>query len=725
MSLTIEQALHQAIAYHQASLPQDAERLYRAILQAQPNHPEANHNLGVLALQAKQPDVALRHLKMALEANPNQGQYWLSYINALTNTGHLEAARQILRQARQRGLQGEAVEALASCLENRPLAIEQSCAEPHPIENASPSNLPTAIVGIKKRLKSKAGKSSKVVQNKKGRAVFEPNLKEIDKLMVMFIEGRRTEAEYTARSMTARFPKYGFGWKVLGVILYEFGRREEALEAQQMAVKLMPKDAEAHSNLGLNFRDLGRLAEGEASCRLALKLNPNYAEAHVNLGIALRDQGRLKDAEISYCRALEIRPEYFDAHNNLGNALWDQGRSVEAETSYRQALKIKPEDIEALNNLGNTLWAQGQLAEAEDSCRRALEINPNSVGVLYNLGNIYNFMGEMSKAAATYQKVLFLDPDNAGIKAAVWLAVLYFLEGDFEGSRNMLNYSLPIMMKTDAKHRLPHVYRQYLDQLLPIHQKLKGVIPQSSKADILHVIGESHSLSAHGSLVRYRGKEMVCNAHWISGCKQWHLGNSIANQYKHKFEAVMARLPRQSIVLLTIGEIDCRHDEGIIKASKKSVSKSLDDVALATASAYVSYVDRIATQYGHKIIVGGVPTATHSRLDKLTPETAGQLINLIRIFNAILKSKALTTGMDFLDVYAHTDRGDGVASGEWHIDSHHLLPIAITEAFGKHCIYTRNDFLHKTSDVISKNNTMVVIEDLKVANMSKSASGAI
>jgi len=39
--------------------------------------------------------------------------------------------------------------------------------------------------------------------------------------------------------------------------------------------------------------------------------------------------------------------------------------------------------------------------------------------------------------------------------------------------------------------------------------------------------------------------------------------------------------------------------------------------------------------------------------------------------------------------------------------------------------HTRNDFLHKTSNIISKNHAMVVIEDLKVTNMSKSASGTL
>jgi putative transposase len=38
---------------------------------------------------------------------------------------------------------------------------------------------------------------------------------------------------------------------------------------------------------------------------------------------------------------------------------------------------------------------------------------------------------------------------------------------------------------------------------------------------------------------------------------------------------------------------------------------------------------------------------------------------------------------------------------------------------------TRHDFLHKTSTLISKNHAMIVLEDLKVTNMSKSASGTV
>ena len=59
MELTIEQALQQGVAAHKEGRLQDAERLYRAILQSQPGHPDANHNLGVLAVSVNKAEAAL------------------------------------------------------------------------------------------------------------------------------------------------------------------------------------------------------------------------------------------------------------------------------------------------------------------------------------------------------------------------------------------------------------------------------------------------------------------------------------------------------------------------------------------------------------------------------------------------------------------------------------------------------------------------------------------
>ncbi|WP_219064098.1 tetratricopeptide repeat protein [Pseudomonas sp. UMAB-08] len=97
--LTYEQVLQQAITLHRAGQLQEAERLYRAILQALPHHPNANHNLGLLALITNAPTVALPLFKRALDADPSIEQFWLSYVQALIGAGQLTQAEQLLGAA--------------------------------------------------------------------------------------------------------------------------------------------------------------------------------------------------------------------------------------------------------------------------------------------------------------------------------------------------------------------------------------------------------------------------------------------------------------------------------------------------------------------------------------------------------------------------------------------------------------------------------------------------
>ena len=50
MELTLDQALQRGIDAHKAGKAQEADRYYTAILKTQPKHPDANHNMGVLAV---------------------------------------------------------------------------------------------------------------------------------------------------------------------------------------------------------------------------------------------------------------------------------------------------------------------------------------------------------------------------------------------------------------------------------------------------------------------------------------------------------------------------------------------------------------------------------------------------------------------------------------------------------------------------------------------------
>ena len=104
MELTVIQALERGVSAHRAGNLQDAERIYKAILQSQPSHPDANHNLGVLAVSVSKVDAAIPLFKKAVEANPKIEQFWLSYVDALIKLNQIDNAREVLRQGKTNGL---------------------------------------------------------------------------------------------------------------------------------------------------------------------------------------------------------------------------------------------------------------------------------------------------------------------------------------------------------------------------------------------------------------------------------------------------------------------------------------------------------------------------------------------------------------------------------------------------------------------------------------------
>ena len=331
MELTIEQTLQQGVAAHKEGKLQEAERLYRAILQSQPTHPDASHNLGVLAVSVNKTDAALPLFKTALEANPKIEQFWLSYINALIKEQQFENARQALEQAKKRGLGGE-----------RLISLEAQLAPKTKTENVNSAS---------------------------------PYQQQRSSLLELYQNGRLDDAEKLAVSITQDFPKHQFAWKVLGAVLGATGRTVEAENANQTSVALSPQDPEAHSNLANTLQELGRLDEAEASFTQVIALKPDYAEAHSNLGVTLQQMGRLNEAEASSTKAIALKPDYADAHNNLGGTLQALGRLDEAEASYTQAIALKPDFAQAYSCLGVILYINGDIDSGLEKLEKANNID--------------------------------------------------------------------------------------------------------------------------------------------------------------------------------------------------------------------------------------------------------------------------------------------------------------------------------------------------------------
>ena len=107
MELTLDQALQKGVEAHKAGKAQEADRYYTAIIKAQPKHPDANHNMGVLAVGVGKVETALPFFKTAIEANPKIEQFWLSYIDALIKLDRIAEAKAVFDQAKSAGIKGD------------------------------------------------------------------------------------------------------------------------------------------------------------------------------------------------------------------------------------------------------------------------------------------------------------------------------------------------------------------------------------------------------------------------------------------------------------------------------------------------------------------------------------------------------------------------------------------------------------------------------------------
>ena len=669
MELTIEQALHRGIEAHKEGNIGAAERLYRAILQSQPAHPDANHNLGVLAVSLNKMELALTSFKTALSANPKELQFWLSYIDALIKGKQFDTAKNVLAEAKKNGLVGEKIESLEAKL------IESVLPEPFGAKKT--------LTLKEKRKKISENKQRKKEEKLKKNNDKSPNQSRLNNFIEKYHTGQHDEAEKLALSMTEQYPNFVEGWQALGAICALIGRKSEALTANQRAVQLAPQNSQAHYNFGTSLQELDRLEEAEAGYNQAIALNTKFTEAHNNLGTTLSKLGRLEEAEKSLRQALALKADFAEAHNNLGHVQRQLNRLKEAEVSCRQAISLKSDYVAAHNNLGITLYELGRLEESATCYRKAILLCPEFAEAILNLAFLLDYMNDFDERILLLEKVLKIDKDYCGLRAAVNLSIIKFLENNLSASKTLLLNSQLIRDISSASFDNEKIYHRFLLNLLNWHEDKPFENRGTKPAKTIYVIGESHSLASHRLAITLSDNNYLCKSLLIMGCKQSDLGKPKKNQYKNKFERIISSLPKCSKVLIAIGEIDCRLNSGIIKHKNKYPEKDIRRIIKSTVENYLNYIIKVNSHSQHDIIIQGIPCPNIST-DNTSREEILTLVDVIRLFNAELENRFKGERFGFLDIYKMTDRGDGFSNAIWHIDDYHLSPEAMLKAWSEY-----------------------------------------
>ena len=379
MELTLDQALQKGIEAHKAGQVQEADQYYTTILKANPKHPDANHNMGVLAVGVGKVQEALPFFKTALAANPSIAQYWLSYIDALIKLDRIDDAKAVFGQAKSKGAKGDGFD----------------------------------------QIEEKLGTSTS-----KNSDTQEPSGDQFQSIVNLYTQGQYQEALTQASQVLKQFPNSINLYNIIGAVNQGLGQLDKAIEAYNKALSIKPNYADTHYNIGKALQDQGKLEEAIEAYKKAISIKPDYAEGYNNMGNVLQDQRKLDEAIKAYKKALAIKPDYAEAYNNMGNALKEQGKLAEAIEAYNKAISIKPDYAAAYNNMGTTLKDQGKLAEAIKAYNNAISIRPDFAEAYNNMGIALKEQGKLYEAIEAYNKAITIKPDFA--EATTNLAILLF-----------------------------------------------------------------------------------------------------------------------------------------------------------------------------------------------------------------------------------------------------------------------------------------------------------
>jgi tetratricopeptide (TPR) repeat protein len=271
---TMAQRMTEALQLQAAGRWQEAETLFRGLVQEAPRQPEFLHALGLLLHQMGRPLEAIEMLRRCLQA---QGPH--PAIHSNLGAAYLAA--------------GWLNEAISHC--RAAIALDPGLAIAH-------FNL-GAVLLRQDHLEEAERAFRMAVQLQPGDASARCNLG-----VVLHRLGKNPEAIAALEVAVRLFPTSPQAQHDFGAVLVANGQSERGVQHLREAVRLQPDFAEAHDNLGLGLRYLDLMDEAIACFREALRIQPAHIQARNNLANALQAQGKIVEAIAEFQAALRSDP---------------------------------------------------------------------------------------------------------------------------------------------------------------------------------------------------------------------------------------------------------------------------------------------------------------------------------------------------------------------------------------------------------------------------------
>lgn len=276
-------------------------------------------------------------------------------------------------------------------------------------------------------------------------------------------------------------------------------------------------------------------------------------------------------------------------------------------------------------------------------------------------------------------------PNDLHLRAAVssYALIYYWVRGETQKAHSILQAcSQAMYAESEKDYHSALSFLVFVTRLFSLKQHNQSLYPSLKPAKNILVIGESHSLSLSHLNLKIRGEGYRSTSAIVIGAQMNHFANPESSHRAACLKAYVSESSAKEAFLFTIGEIDCRPDEGIWKTFKNKKA-SIPELINKTVDGYLSFIRFQIPQSSHKlIIIQGIPAPNYLHLHEIGDDL-DKFLSMIEKVNTRLREKCKIHDFKFLDVYSATVDASGKSNEKFHIDKYHLSPLfySLTDQF--------------------------------------------
>ena len=465
MPETTDLLLAAAVAAHRAGQLANAEADYRRLLSEQQDHPDALHNLGVLAVQVGKPDAAIPLFNRACEVAPNNAQYWLSLADCLLRLGRPEDAVIVLEAAGRMGLKTLPIDALLEQARMRATIRNQQKIEASKPSPITETRLPLTSVLNTAVNHRDAGHFAEMAHLLSDHVAV--NWSDFEALALLaqafLLLQRNSDAANVVELALSLAPHNELVLRNTARVRLSQGQLNEAGTAARAAYAANPTNSENRLVMAALFLAHGDLSRALAFTESVLKEYPENPIAMAQKAVIMARQGQTFMALAEARNVVAIAPWLAQGWQILANTQLQLGDSMGALESLSRYCKLRPTDGAALADMGELLRRAGRLHEALSVLEQAVAIAPDRIASWLNYGTALQEARRTVEALAAYKRVLVISPNQSEVHNN--MGVVYKERGDWMNALKAFECACQFQPDRSEYYANRGVALAYLDRL--------------------------------------------------------------------------------------------------------------------------------------------------------------------------------------------------------------------------------------------------------------------